>query len=210
MKILLMEDDVVLGETIQELLIDANYECDWVMDGEAAAEASYISKYDLYIFDINVPEINGFDLLQSLRNAEDTTATIFISAMTDIAALTKGFSVGADDYLKKPFYPEELLLRIEARLPRHLKQITYGEITYNGLTKEVTKNGHVVSLGDVQLPFLELFITNIGRTLSKESLMEMMEHPSDNALRVAINKLKQTTGWKIENVRAIGYRIEKS
>lgn len=209
-KLLLLEDDTTLGETLQEMLLNAGYDSTWVTDGEAAAEAAYETSYDLYIFDINVPELNGFDLVQSLREAEDSTPTIFISALSDIASITKGFSVGADDYLKKPFYPQELLLRIEARFSRKKQLIAHGDITYNSLTKEVMKEGHVLSLGEVQLPLLALFITNIGRTLTKESLFELMEHPSDNALRFAINKLKHTTGWSIENIRGVGYRIEKS
>lgn len=208
--ILLLEDDLVLGETIHEMLSESGYQCTWVIDGEKAAEAAYENHYDLYVFDINVPELNGFDLLQSLREAEDNTPTIFISAMSDIAAITKGFSVGGDDYLKKPFYPQELLLRIEARFSRQTHLITHGNITYNPRSKEVLRQGHVLSLGEVQLPLLALFITNIGRTLTKESLFELMEHPSDSALRFAINKLKHTTGWSIDNVRGIGYRIEKS
>ncbi|MDK9692840.1 MAG: response regulator transcription factor [Sulfurimonas sp.] len=208
--ILLLEDDLVLGETLHEMLSEGGYRCTWVMNGEAAADAAYDNRYDLYIFDINVPILNGFDLVESLRNAEDNTPAIFISAMTDIVAITKGFLVGADDYLKKPFYPQELLLRIEARFSRKSQLIKYGDITYNPISKEVTKQGHALSLGEVQLPFLALFITNIGRTLSKESLFELMEHPSDNALRFAINKLKHTTGWDIQNIRGVGYRIEKS
>lgn len=208
--ILLLEDDLVLGETLYEMLSERGYRCTWVVDGQAAAESAYDIRYDLYIFDINVPELNGFDLVQSLREAEDNTPTIFISAMSDIAAITKGFSVGGDDYLKKPFYPQELLLRIEARFSRKSQLIIHGDITYNPITKEVIKHGHLLSLGEVQLPLLALFITNLGRTLSKESLFELMEHPSDNALRFAINKLKHTTGWSIDNIRGIGYRIEKS
>lgn len=209
-KILLLEDDRVLGETLHELLSENGYQTDWVTDGENAAEAAYAHHYDLYIFDINVPLINGFDLLQSLRNAEDTTPTLFISAMSDIGSITKGFAVGADDYLKKPFYPQELLVRINAKFSQKSERLQWGEITYDPQNDEVTLRGKLLTLGDVQLPLLRFFITNIGRTLSKESLFDLMEHPSDSALRVAINKLKHTTGWIIENVRGIGYRIEKS
>lgn len=208
MTILLLEDDRFLGESIQEILIDAGYCVEWVQEGEAAAEAAYANTYDLYIFDINVPEINGFDLLAGLRDAEDQTPTIFISALTDLASISKGFTAGADDYLKKPFYPEELLLRIEAKFSRKQKQILYGGIRYNPLSDEVTRDEKSLSLGEVQHALLRLFITNIGRTLSKESLFDVMEHPSDTALRVAINKLKQTTGWEIHNLRGIGYKIE--
>lgn len=210
MKILLLEDDFVLGETIQEMLIEAGYETTWVLDGAKAAEATFTNSYDLYIFDINVPEINGFDLLKDLRHAEDNTPTIYISAMTDMAAIAKGFSVGIEDYIKKPFYPEELLLRIEARFMPKNKTYSFDEISYNPHTDEVKRGDKILSLGEVQLPLLTLFIKNIGRTLRKEDLLELMEHPSDSALRVAINKLKSTTGWNIKNIRGVGYRIEKS
>ncbi|HEX5670448.1 MAG TPA: response regulator transcription factor [Sulfuricurvum sp.] len=208
MKILLMEDDAILGETIEEMLVEAHYAVDWVKDGEEAADASFNTRYDLYILDINVPNINGLQLLEDLRNAGDQTSVIFISAMSDVATITKGFTLGAEDYLKKPFFPEELLVRIQAKMARKEKLIHFGDIEFNPLTREVKKNSHLITLGEVQLPFLQLFIENIGKTLTKESLFDLMEHPSDTALRVAINKLKHTTGWEIQNVRGIGYRLE--
>ncbi len=210
MKILLMEDDLILGETIEEMLSEAHYEVNWVKDGEEAADASFDSRYDLYILDINVPKINGLQLLEDLRSAGDDTSVIFISAMSDIATISKGFTLGAEDYLKKPFFPEELLVRIQAKMTKKQKSIRFGEIEFNPLTQEVKKNNHLITLGEVQLPFLQLFIENIGKTLTKESLFDLMEHPSDAALRVAINKLKHTTGWEIHNVRGIGYRLEES
>jgi len=104
-KILLLEDDRALGETLEELLREDGYDVDWVIDGAEAADKTFEQKYDLYIFDINVPEIDGFDLLESLRNAKDDTPTIFISALVDIKTIAKGFELGADDYIKKPFFP---------------------------------------------------------------------------------------------------------
>lgn len=208
MRILLLEDDFVLGESIEEMLCEAHYEIDWARNGDNAAQLSFEHSYDLYLFDVNVPDINGFELLEQLRDADDSTPTIFISALSDISSITKGFSLGADDYLKKPFFPEELLIRIEAKFSKFNQTIHYGAITYNPKTNDVTKNGSLITLGDVQLPLLRLFITNIGRTLTKQNLFDLMEHPSDTALRVAINKLKQTTDWDILNVRGIGYRIE--
>lgn len=210
MRILLMEDDIILGETIEEMLIEAHYDVDWVKDGEEAADASFDTPYDLYILDINVPKINGLQLLEDLRHAGDETSVIFISAMSDIATISKGFSLGAEDYLKKPFFPEELLVRIQAKMARKEKLLHFGTIEFNPITREVKKNSHLITLGDVQLPFLQLFIENIGKTLTKESLFDLMEHPSDTALRVAINKLKHTTQWEIQNVRGIGYRLEES
>jgi DNA-binding response OmpR family regulator len=102
MKLLLLEDDYTLGETLEEMLLEAGYQTDWVQNGEEVLEATFKNRYDLYIFDINVPKINGFDLLQELREADDNTPAIYISAMTDIVAISKGFSVGAQDYIVPP------------------------------------------------------------------------------------------------------------
>ncbi len=208
MRILLMEDDFVLGETLEEILQEAGYEVDWVTEGQSAADMSFEKRYDLYVLDINVPEINGLELLESLRDAGDETPVIYVSAMNDLSTITKGFALGAEDYLKKPFFPEELLVRIEAKFAKRQQGIHHGIIDYNPVTREVRRNGQFLSLGEVQLPLLELFIRNIGKTLTKETLFDVMEHPSDTALRVAINKLKQTTEWEIANVRGIGYRLE--
>ena len=111
-RILLLEDDYELGETLKELLESHDYEVDLVENGDDAVDASYDNSYDLYVFDINVPDINGLDLLKSLREADDKTPAIFISALVDLNSITKGFEVGADDYIKKPFFPEELLIRL--------------------------------------------------------------------------------------------------
>jgi len=208
LKILLLEDDLLLGETLEEMLKEAHYEVHWVKDGEEAAEATFETVYDLYLLDINVPKINGLKLLEELREAGDDTRVIFISALSDIASISKGFHLGAEDYLKKPFFPEELMIRIEAKFAGLSKPIVHGAIRFNPQNNEVYKENHLITLGDVQLPLLRFFIQNIGKTLLKESLFDLMEHPSDSALRVAINKLKNTTGWEIQNIRSVGYRLE--
>ena len=208
--ILLLEDDEILGETIQEILIEAGYRCIWVKDGDEAAELSYEEKFDLYIFDINVPFMSGFDLLSGLRNAQDFTPTIFISAMTDIKSITKGFEVGAEDYIKKPFFPQELLLKIEAKFNKKIKTLQHGEITFEPQTNKVFKNSQEISLGEVQMALLKIFIKNIGQTIPKEVLFDCLEHPSETALRVALNKLKHITNWELTNIRSIGYKVEKS
>lgn len=203
-----MEDDPSLGETLHELLESAGYEVDWARDGDQAATLTYENRYDLYVFDINVPHIDGFELLEGLRDAQDPTPVIFISALVDLASITKGFSLGADDYLKKPFFPEELLFRVQTKLSRQSPLLQHGEITYDKTSREIKRNGQFLSLGEVQQALLILFITNIGRTLDKDILLEALEHPSESALRVHINKLKHATGWDIINVRGIGYRLE--
>ncbi len=207
-KILLLEDDRLLAETIQEMLEDNNYHVDLALSGDEAAELSYENSYDLYIFDINVPEIDGFKLLESLRNASDKTPTIFMSAMVDINSISKGFELGAEDYLKKPFFPEELLIRVKAKLAVKEELFICGDFSYDEKNNEFKKAGVRLSLGEVQQALFDQFYHNIGRTIDKDILLECLTQPSSTALRVAINKLKQTTGLPIENVRGVGYVLE--
>ena len=209
-KILLLEDDYELAQTLKELLESNSYSVDVVYDGEKAIDATYDNRYDLYIFDINVPEISGLELLESLRTADDTTPTLFISAMIDLKTIAKGFAVGADDYIKKPFFPEELLIRVNAKLSTAKKtQIIYKDLKYFPDKKILYKNNEAVSMGDVQKCLCDLFMNNIGDVLDKSVLMDCLTHPSDSALRVALNKLKQITGLPVKNIRSVGYTIEK-
>jgi DNA-binding response OmpR family regulator len=207
-KILLLEDDKLLAETLQELLADEGYDVTLVLDGGAAADTSYDKEFDLYIFDINVPEINGLELLESLRSADDKTPAIFISALVDMNSISKGFAVGAEDYIKKPFFPEELLIRVNAKLAQQSSTIDYQDLSYDPLTKVLRKGGSAIALGEVQERLFDLFIHNIDQVLDKEILLESLEKPSPTALRVALTKLKQTTGLNIKNLRGVGYILE--
>jgi DNA-binding response OmpR family regulator len=211
-KILLLEDDEVLGSTIVEILQEAGYSIDLAKDGEQAADLSYDNQYDLYIFDINVPEINGIELLKDLRHAGDNTPTIYITALIDLESITKAFDAGAEDYLKKPFFPQELLLRVDSRLKNDNKQniITYKSITYYPDTKEVYKDGKIISLGTVQIRLFDLLMHNIGKLTLKEALLDLLDQPSNTALRVAMAKLKQKLEIDITNVRGQGYILEKA
>lgn len=207
-KILLLEDDTLLAQTLHELLESEAYDVTLVSSGNEAADMTYDAKFDLYIFDINVPDMNGLELLESLRDADDKTPTIFISALVDLNSISKAFKIGADDYIKKPFFPEELLIRVNAKLLSESSNITYNNLEYDPHTKTLKKDAKVLSLGEVQERLFDLFVHNIGKVLDKEILMECLEKPSPTALRVAITKLKQTTGLDIKNLRGVGYVIE--
>jgi len=209
-KILLLEDDLPLAETLKELLEDNSYQVDLATTGDEAADLTYENSYDLYIFDINVPEIDGFELLEGLREASDKTPTIFISAMVDVGHISKGFELGAQDYLKKPFFPEELLIRVNAKLSKSDALFVCGDFTYNEQKNEFKKADIRLSLGEVQQELFKQFYHNQGDVIDKDILLECLESPSSTALRVAINKLKQTTGLPIENVRGVGYVLETS
>jgi len=210
MKILLLEDDIALGETIQDLLEENNYKVDYVITGNEAIDSSYDNKYDLYIFDINVPDIDGLDILKALREADDKTPAIFISAMTDLKTVLKGFEVGGDDFIKKPFYPEELLAKVNLKLAKEDKTIIFGNITFFTKDEKIEKNGKSIYLGGIQLKLFKLFINNTNRIITKDELYECLEKPSESALRFHINRLKNSTGFDIKNIRASGYILEKS
>jgi len=207
--ILLLEDDVELAQTLQELLESSGYSTDMVHNGNDAIDASYDSSYKLYIFDINVPDMSGLELLESLRSAEDMTSAIFISALVDMNSISKAFEIGADDYLKKPFFPEELLIRVKAKLSQHTSDIFYKNLRYTPSRRELYIDDKIVPLGEVQECLCDVFLTNIGNVLDKTILMDCLVNPTDAALRVALSKFKQTTALSIKNIRGIGYILEK-
>jgi DNA-binding response OmpR family regulator len=207
-RILLLEDDLILGQTLVELLEAESYSVTLVRSGDDAADATFEKKFDLYIFDINVPDINGLELLKSLREADDKTPAIFISALIDLGSISKAFAIGADDYIKKPFFAEELLIRINAKFADRNSTIKYKDLEYNPKTKTLKKDGETIALGEVQEKLFSFFIRNIGEVLTQEMLLDCLEKPSSSALRVALTKLKQTTGLNIKNLRSVGYIVE--
>jgi DNA-binding response OmpR family regulator len=206
-KLLLLEDDPSLSKILLKYLRQNDYEVDWAKNGEEAVELSYANNYALYLFDINVPLINGIDLLTELREAGDLTPTIIISALVDISSVTKGFIAGADDYLKKPFDPEELLIRIKAKTTSLKHHIKFGELEVNMETREIFKNGQSIFLGEVQKNILLSLIRNHPNPVIKNELMLYLEKPSDLALRVNISKLKKHLDIDIKSVRGVGYQI---
>jgi DNA-binding response OmpR family regulator len=209
-KILLLEDDIDLGETIEEILEDEGYSVVWVKDGIEASDATYSHKFDLYIFDINVPEFNGLELLEALRGADDKTHTIFISALVDLDTISQAFDIGAEDYIKKPFFPEELLIRVKAKFNIYNRDIYYKSIRYNPKTSQIYKDDKSIQLSRMQLELFDFFIRNIDRVIDRDRILEETSIKSISALRVAITKLKQKTGFNIKNVHGVGYILEES
>ncbi|RUM75867.1 MAG: DNA-binding response regulator [Sulfurovum sp.] len=205
-----MEDDIDLGETIEEMLELEGYSVVLVKDGVEASEVSFDTKFDLYIFDINVPEFNGLELLEALRNAEDNTPTIFISALVDLETISQAFDIGAEDYIKKPFFPQELLIRIKAKFNQQSKTILYEDIKYTPKTGEIYKNSTPIHLSKMQMELFDYFMKNIDKIVTREDIMESTNIKSISALRVALTKLKQTTELNIKNIHGVGYRLEKS
>ncbi|NPA87354.1 response regulator transcription factor [Caminibacter pacificus] len=208
MKILLLEDDFTLADTLKEVLESEGFEVDIANNAQEAYEKTYNEKYDLYIFDINLPDENGIEVLKNLRDADDETPTIYITALTDLNTMSKAFDAGADDFIKKPFEPEELLIRLKAKLKPHHDIIKINDIEYDPQTKEVKKNGKIISLGFVLKDIFHELITNKNKVVPKDRLLELTNAHSDATLRVNITKLKNKLGIDIKNIRGEGYTIE--
>lgn len=206
-KLLLLEDDPSLSKTLIKYLTYHGYKVDWAKNGEEAMDLSYDHKYDLYLFDINVPLLNGIDLLSALRDAEDFTPTIIISALIDIASVTQGFIAGADDYLKKPFDPEELLVRIKAKTSALKEKIKFKDFEIDIKQDTIFENGKILHLGDVQKNIFISLVKNYPNPVTKDELLLLLEKPSDLALRVNITKLKKNLDIQIKNIRGVGYQI---
>jgi len=206
-KILLLEDDTLLSETLQLFLEREGYGVDVALNRTEAELLTFENYYDLYLFDINLPEGSGLDFLEYLRQAEDKTDTIFITALTDMTSIAKGFDLGAIDYIKKPFHPQELLIRLRAKFKNSVLRVK--DIEFDTEAEVLRKDGVVIDIGNVQYRVFTKLLLNQGSVVNKVDLYDELEHASDNALRVALTKIKQRLGIEIKNIRGKGYLIEK-
>ncbi len=209
MKILLLEDDLTLSESLKEYLSLENFSVDVVANAEEAYDKTFNNSYDFYLFDINLPDESGFEVLKNLKESGDETPTFYLTALVDIDSIARGFSIGVDDYIKKPFDPEELVIRIKSKLQKNYKQITYKDIIYNPNTKELLKGNENIYLGDVGLNIFDMLIKNKNRIVSQYDLLDLLENQNLNALRVNINKLKNRLDLDIKNIRSQGYILEE-
>ena len=215
-KILLLEDDEVLSETLIELLESENFEVEHVADGEAALDATFVKHFSLLLLDVNVPFLNGFELLKSLRESGDTTPAIFITSLSDVASLANGFDVGADDYIKKPFDFNELLIRIHALLRKayhsYQNEIQVNDFRFVIEKDELYNQSNFIPLSPYELQITKLFFKNLNKTVQKETIFEELaqgKEMSEGALRVHINKLRKI-GLPITTIKGIGYRLASS
>ena len=215
--ILLLEDDELFASTLEDFLSDEGFAVDIASDGEVCLELNFKKNYDLYIFDINVPKINGLDLLEQLRQSDDNTPTIFLTSYKDKDTLHDAFLKGCDDYLKKPADLDELILRIKALLKRNKKQFKVIDLsnnfTFNPSTKRVYENEVDLNLPIKVLDLIELFLENKGEIVTKNMIISKLwttqEEYSEGSIRVYINQIKKILGKDaISNIKGIGYKIE--
>ncbi|MEA3354658.1 MAG: response regulator transcription factor [Campylobacterota bacterium] len=218
MKILYLEDDINLSATIEEFLIDEGFEVICVYDGKEALEVLYCQNFDLLIFDVQVPHINGFELLKSLRESNNQTPTIFTTSLNSIDDLSRGYDIGADDYIKKPFLLKELLLRIKALLKREYKSLDdivqiESNINYNLNTHKLIIDNQPHSINNKESELLKLLVKNRNSCVSFETIFETIwsydEVHSEQSLRTYVKNLRKLLGKdKIKSIKKQGYMIE--
>jgi DNA-binding response OmpR family regulator len=217
-KILLLEDDANLNDTVTEFLEDQGHEVVSVFDGYEAQEKLYETKFDLLLLDINVPGIDGLELLKESREEGVVAPAIYITSMDSVDDLEKGFESGCDDYIRKPFALKELLIRVETLLKRdfyHEKKefIRIAEgIEYDIKSGELIINGEAITLGNKESRLLKLFMKREGEVLSHERIYKHLwdydEEPSDSALRTYIKNLRKIIGKeRIVSIKKQGYKF---
>jgi len=214
-RILVLEDNELLLETMEDFLENVGFEVNLAKDGEEALKMSYDNNYSLYLLDIKVPLVNGIEFLKELREHGDNTPAIFITSSTDKETIAKGYDAGCDEYIKKPFDLDELYMRIKAVLkrvePEDIIKIGHA-YTYNIKRKRLLKNDKEIKINLKDLQLLELLLKNRNQIVTKEMIKDKLWHDGDTAnsgsLRVYINNLKKIFGKdSIENIRGLGYRF---
>ena len=213
MNILLLEDDEILAESLIDLFEVEDFKITHVTDGNGVLDSTFENSFDLYLFDVNVPVLNGFELLKSLRESGDSTPCIFLTALSDVASLSLGFDVGADDYVKKPFDFDELVVRIKALIKKrynsYKEKIRFENLSFDLLKDELYKDDEFIPLSPAELKLTKLFFKNIAKTLPKEYILDELSNISDGSLRVHINKLRKLE-LPIVTVKGVGYRFGSS
>ncbi|NPA58509.1 MAG: response regulator transcription factor [Aquificae bacterium] len=218
MKVLVVEDNVELNNTLKEILELNGYLVDTVYDGEQALDFLDLYDYDLVILDIMLPKIDGFQVCKIMREREDYTPVLMLTAKDTTSDKVKGLDIGADDYLVKPFDIDELLARVRALIRRVSTEksnvVKIGDITVDLDKREVFRDGKSLIITPKLFCILEQLVRNRGKVVTYESLMnkcwDITDYPSRETVRANIKLLRKILQNKdiIHNVSGVGYKIE--
>ncbi|NNM50644.1 MAG: response regulator transcription factor [Pseudomonadales bacterium] len=216
MRILLAEDDVMIGESICRALKLNNFTVDWTRDGVATDLALNQKIHSLLLLDLGLPRMNGMDILKSLRVRSDPVPVLILTARDAVEDRIGGLNEGADDYLVKPFHLDELIARMHALLRRNTvvsdSEIIYGDIALNVLKHEVYFKGNLIELTPREFGILYALIENPGNIVSREKIEERLygwgDEIQSNTVGVYIHHLRKKLGENIiRNIRGVGYKM---
>ena len=218
MRLLLVEDDAMIGESVLDLLRAEQYAVDWVRDGETADTALRTQDYDLVLLDLGLPRQDGLTVLRQLRGRRNRVPVLIATARDSLAQRVEGLDAGADDYVVKPYEMDELLARIRALLRRAAGRAEpvyeYQGVCINPATREVSVHGEPVVLSAREWAVLEPLLARPGLVLSRpqleEKLYDWKHEISSNAVEVYIHGIRKKLGPEIiQNVRGVGYLVPK-
>ena len=217
--ILLLEDDQQLSDTVKQFLEYQGYEVSCAYDGLQAQDLAYEKQIDLMLLDIKVPHQNGFDFLQTLRDDNVQTPAIFITSLNSVEDVTRGFDIGCDDYIRKPFALKELQARMEALLKRRYgtyeEKIDLGEgLLFDIKENLLTQDNQRVPLKTKEAKLLSLFLEYPNELLTYDKIFERLweydEEPSAGSLRSYVKTARTFLGKdNIETIKNVGYRFVK-
>jgi len=219
MRILVVEDDAMIGEGVRTALRQEGLAADLVRDGRSADHALQAERYDAVVLDLGLPQLDGTEVLRGLRARKDRTPVLVVTARDAVHERIKGLDGGADDYLVKPFDLDELAARIRALVRRSAGRaeplIEHLGVAFDPSTREVTLRGKPVSLSPRELAVLEALIERPGAVLSRSQIEERLygwgEEIESNAVEVYVHGLRKKLGAGfIRTVRGVGYRVPKS
>lgn len=220
MRVLLVEDDELLGDGIRTGLKHYGHTVDWVKDGKSANDvlSTRFESFDIIVLDLGLPRMSGLDVLKALRERNIATPVVILTARETVDDRVKGLDAGADDYITKPFDLDELCARMRA-LQRRSKSrakpvLTHGDITLDPASHLVTLSGEAVPVSRREFALFQKLLENAGRVISREQLNQTLygwgENIDSNALEVHIHNLRKRFGTKIiRTIRGVGYMAEK-
>lgn len=220
MRILLVEDDVVLGDALVQSLVKAAYAVDWFRNGKDGILAAKMQIYDLILLDLGLPFINGFEFIRQLRSTKHPVPVIVLTANDNPEDIVSAFDTGADDYLIKPFRLPELAARIRAQIRRVNTQlsskISHGRLELDTKERLVFADGEKLNLSPREFSLLEILVLKSGKIVTKEALIESLcnwdQDIGANAIEVYVHRLRKKLGdyqITISNVRGLGYMLER-
>jgi len=218
-RILLLEDDITLNETVSEYLEELGYRVDAVEDGEDALTLMYENSYDIFLLDVKVPSMSGFDLLKEARRRKIQTPAIFITSLNSVDDLSEGYESGCDDYIRKPFALKELEVRVESILKRDFfhkeksERVEISDGVYYDISKNILyMNEEEQTLNKKESKLLKLFLQNKLEVVSHEKIYDTLwdydETYSEASLRTYIKNLRKLLGKeRIVSIKKQGYKF---